>query len=644
MLKRKTLLSLSVLTLFLSSTSSVMAADKTTKYRVYQDARIMLETSDYKSAENYAKSYSRSHVEEIGTRQWLWDNYPRYKVYQHGYSSSAWEFASRDAAVREAAKWGSSNVRDLQSGGWIWDNYPKYRVFQGEITLDSWKFQTQADAVAEARKWANSYIVDLDTNRWVWDNVTENRKSELRNSGKKTYQVYQGTFTADNWKFAYLGDAVNESLKWSNSTIRNTENGKVVYSNVKPYKVYQYDHFLNSFLSLNDAINYAKLYDHTKITNDNAPAVGGKPGTIWNNYPYYQVLQNDKLIADFSTIPAALKYATGFANASIRTYDDGIRIWDNLRKLQFWGWNGSSSDTTIRSHVNNTSGLDVVSPTYFQLADNTGNISDTSNKATVDWLKKQGYSVHPLVANQFDTALTTQFLAKPEARTKFINDLVNKAVALGVDGLNIDFESLAGSDRDRFTAFMRELTQTAHAKKLIISVDLPRGSLSWNDKTAFDHEKLAGIVDYIITMTYDHHWKGSTEPGSVAGLSWVEQGVKEFLSYGIPRDKLIMGIPFYVREWKVDSTGKLDSNRALLMRDLPKLIAEKKASMTWDSRFNQYKVEYKQDGFTNVFWLENEESIKARIAIAKKYDLGGVAAWRLGYESQDLWNVMIREK
>lgn len=167
-------------------------------------------------------------------------------------------------------------------------------------------------------------------------------------------------------------------------------------------------------------------------------------------------------------------------------------------------------------------------------------------------------------------------MAKPEARTKFINDLVSKAVALGADGLNIDFENLAGSDRDRFTAFMQELTQKARAQKLIISVDLPRGSLSWNDKTAFDHEKLAGIVDYIITMTYDHHWKGSTEPGSVAGLSWVEEGVKEFLSYGIPRDKLIMGIPFYVREWQVDSSGKLVSNRALFMKDLPKLIARRR--------------------------------------------------------------------
>lgn len=210
--------------------------------------------------------------------------------------------------------------------------------------------------------------------------------------------------------------------------------------------------------------------------------------------------------------------------------------------------------------------------------------------------------------------------------------------------MNIDFESLSGSDRANFTAFMEELTAAAHARNLLISVDLPRGSAKWNAQTAFDHEKLGGIVDYIITMTYDQYWKGSTEPGSVAGLPWVEEGIKEFLSYGIPRDKLIMGVPFYVREWKVDSAGNLESNRALLMKDLEPLIQEKKATKTWDARFQQYRVEYMQDGYKNVFWLENEATIKARIDLAKKYELAGVAAWRLGYDNANVWQTMIQQK
>ncbi|MEK8127071.1 glycosyl hydrolase family 18 protein [Paenibacillus filicis] len=644
MLKRKTLLSLTVLSLLFSVAGPAAAADKTSKYRVYQNTALLYEASDYKSAEAYARGYTHSHVEEIGSRNWVWHNYPRYKVYQQGYSNAEWEFASLDQAIREASSWGNASVRDLQSGGWVWNNYPQYRLYQGEGTLDSWTFRTLNEAITEAKKWSNAHIIDLNTHAWVWDNISASVKNQTRSDSAKVYQVFQGEHTDDSWKFALLEDAINESLRWGGSTVVNTSSGSVVYSNIKPYKVYQNDTFLNDYLSLDDAISYAKQFAHTRIENEQASKRDGKTPVIWNNYPYYQVFQSNNLIADFTTIGSALQYAKGYSNASIRLYDDGTAIWDNLRKLQYWGWNGSSADATIRSQVNTTVGLDVVSPTYFVLADAAGNLTDTSNKETVAWLKKQGLSVHPLVNNQFDSALTTKFLASKDARAKFIQALVSKSAALGVDGINVDFESLAAGDRANFTTFMQEIVQAAHANNLLVSVDLPRGSVKWNAKTAFDHEKLADIADYIMTMTYDQYWKGSTEPGSVAGLQWVEEGVKEFLSYGIPRDKLIMGIPFYVREWKVDGSGNLVSNRAVLLKDIPALIRDKKATQTWDASFQQYKVEYNEGGFRYVFWLEDESTVKARIDIAAKHELAGVAAWRLGYDTTELWNMMLQQK
>jgi spore germination protein YaaH len=627
----------------MSAPGSAMAADKTTKYRVYQDDKILLETSDYKTAENYAKQFASSHVEDIGTRKWLWHNYPRYKLYQYDYSSSEWEFATLDQAVAEARKWSHASIRDLQSGGWVWNNYPKYRVYQGDITLDGWEFATLDQAVAEAKKWANSHIIDLKDHRWVWDNIPASVKNDLRTNGSKIYQVYQGTYTSEDWKFSYLEDAVNESLKWADSTIVNLEkNNQAVFSNIKHYRVYQNSNLLQSFLNVDDAINYAKLWAHAKVVYTGMPERPGSYG-IWNNYPYYQVYQDANLINEFNTIPEALSYAMYYSNASIRLLD-GTKIWDNFRKLQFWGWNGSSSDATIRGHVANTLGLDVDSPTYFELADSSGGLNDKSNKDTVAWLKNQGYKVYPLVSNQFDTALTSQFLANPQAQSNFIQALVKRATELGVHGLNIDFENVSGKDRAAFTAFMKNLTDAAHQNGLIISIDLPRGSLKWNAQTAFDHEKLAGIVDYIVIMAYDQYYSGSKEPGSVAGLDWVEEGVEEFLTYGIPRDKLIMGIPLYVREWKLDSGGNLVSNRALMMKDLTAWISSKKATLTWDERFKQYRAEYSEDGYNYVFWLENEDSVKARIDIAKKYDLAGVAMWRLGYDSADLWKSIIQQK
>ncbi|MEF3310917.1 glycosyl hydrolase family 18 protein [Paenibacillus sp. GYB004] len=612
------------------------APNKTTKYRVYQNEAALSEFSDLKQAIAYANWFTHSYVEEIETRNWVHHTYPRYKLYQYDVSLPGWEFATLEQAKAVAQYYGHASIRDMQSTGWVWNNYPRYRLYQGGITLDTWEFANLNDAIKEATYYLNAHVIDLETNQWVWDNLSAADKQKAR-EGAAVYQVYQKGQTKEEWKFAYLEDAVNESLKWSNSIVVDNSNGKkTVYSNESKYKVYQGNNLINEFVSINDAIYYAQWFLHISIKTD------GKE--IWNNYPYYQVYQSNEKVAEFKTIGEALQYAQWYKNISIRTYH-GDRIWNNFRKLLFWGWNGSSAADTIKKQVQTTAGLDVDSPTWFQLEDADGNLKDMSNKESVAWLKSQGHEVHPLVANQFNSTLTTQFLANPAAQQKFIAALVGRSSDLGVDGINVDFENLSGKDRKAFTAFIESLTAAAHAKGLKISIDLPRGSVKWNHQTAFDHEKLGSIVDYIITMTYDHHYSGSDKPGSVAGLAWVEEGVKEFLEYGIPRDKLMMGIPFYVREWKINSaTGALESNRAIYMKDLPALIESKKAVSVWDSQFGQYKVEYTEGEYKYVFWLENEETVKARVEIAKKYDLAGVAAWRLGYETTDVWNAILPQK
>ncbi|OCT14201.1 glycoside hydrolase family 18 [Paenibacillus pectinilyticus] len=628
------LLSITVPSTVLAASSSQMSTDKTTKYRVYQYNQVLMEFATYGQAEAYAKWFSNSHVEEIGSRNWLWSNSPRYQVYQQDVTLPEWQFTTLSDAINEAKKWTNASVRDLQSTGWVWNNYARYQLYQNEISLDSWKFTSLADAVAEARNWGNAHIIDLNSNQWIWDNISPSDKM-ANSAGSVLYKVYQGTFSAPNWAFASLEDAIKEAIKWGNSTVVNVNSQKTVYSNLKVYKVYQNDAFLQDFTSIDEAISYAQLWGHSSIYRD-----GRK---IWNNFASYQVYQSTNLIGEFKTLPEALAYGKQYSNASIQNLEHRM-LWDNYKKLQVWGWNGSSGADTIKAQVANTLGLDVDSPSYFELGDATGTLKDSSNADTVKWLQKIGTTVYPLVSNQFNATLTTQFLADSTAQDKFITALINRSVQLGVPGINVDFESLAGSDRNAFTAFIAKLTAAAHAKGLQISIDLPRGSVSWNHLSAFDHEKLGAIVDYIVIMAYDQYWRGSTSPGSVSGIPWADGGVQEFLSYGIPRDKIILGIPYYVREWQLDAKGALVGNRTVLMKDLPALIASKTTKQTWDNTFGQYRVEYQENGFTYVIWVENQATVTARMNIAKKYDIAGVAAWRLGYDSADLWQGVLQNK
>lgn len=613
------------------------AEDRTSKFRVYQNDQAMKEFSDERQAVAYAKGFTHAYVEQIVNRAWVWDNFPAYKVYQKDYSRPAWEFDTLSAAIAEAKKWGNASVRELSAGGWAWDNYPDhpgYRLYQGDKSLPDWHFPTVDAAKTEAKKWANAHIIDLSTNRWIWDNVPEATKTKLR-QGPETYRVYQGDNTLDQWGFSYLQDAVNESLKWANSRIEKTDIGDVVFRNEHAYTVTSSGTKKATFVSIEPAIAYAK--------KSPGHAVVWEGRKIWSNEPYYQVLQSGRFIQGFATPEKAAAFATKYKNSEVVTAE-GNRIWENMHHLLLLGWNGTSDANTIRNHVASTQGLDIDSPTWFTLGDANGTLWDQSSSETVSWLHGQGVEVHPLVHNQFDSKLTTQFLSDTAAQERFIRSLVESLVDIRADGVNIDFESMSGADRDRYTAFVKALSEAARAEGLTVSIDLPRGSVRWNHLTAFDHEKLAPLVDYIAIMTYDHHYRGSPTPGPVAGLSWTEEGVQEFLSYGIPRSKLLLGVPFYVRIWELDAYGLMVNNRAAWIKDIPTILDGAEVNRTLDAEHGLEKIEYRKDGKRYVFWLENQETVLKRMELAKRYDLAGLAAWRLGYEPEELWTELLRRK
>ncbi|PZD93623.1 glycoside hydrolase [Paenibacillus sambharensis] len=616
-----------------ASAPAAASTGKMTQYRVYQNEIALKEFATETQAVAYAKNFKYSHVEKIVNRQWVWDNLPRYEVYQNGQKLSGREYRTYQEALKTASTLANVHIRDLEKPGWVFSSYERYRLFQGDKTLPHWGYTTLAEAKKEAAKWGRAHIIDSASNTWVWDNMTAAQK-ELARSGQPVYNVMAADGLTVS-SHAFLLDAIRASNKLTGSTVMNTRSGTVVHSAVPSYTVYQNGKEVRSFFGLDNAISYAKTLAGAEIVKD---------GNVWwTNIPYLQVYQGDNLIRYFHTRASAITYAKSYANSKVVTADRRL-VWDNMKKLLYLGWSGSSSTPVVMGQVANTQGMDISSPTWFELAAADGTLKDASDAGVVSQLKAKGMQVMPLVHNQFDKAMTSKFLRDPAAQKRFIEALVNRLVKLEVPGVNLDFEELAGADRDLYTTFVRDLSQAVHAKGLTISIDLLRGDAAWNHKTAYDHEKLASYVDHVIIMAYDQYWKGSTSPGSVSGLDWTEQGIKDYLSYGIPRSKLMLGIPFYVREWKLDSNGRLLDSRAIFMKDVPALLAANSASSVYDPKFQQIKHTYVKDGYTYVLWAETADTVKKRIELAKKYDLAGVAAWRLGYESPEIWTMMLQIK
>ena len=204
--------------------------------------------------------------------------------------------------------------------------------------------------------------------------------------------------------------------------------------------------------------------------------------------------------------------------------------------------------------VQNMTGVNVISPTWFSVSDNDGNVSSLASGEYVMQAHEKGLKVWGLVDNFSENMSTTTVLSKTSSRQNLENQLVTYAMKSGLDGINIDFESLSEDVGIHFLQFLRELSIQCHENNLVLSVDNP---VPEDFTSHYDRTEQGKVVDYVIIMGYDEHYVGS-DVGSVASLPWVEQGVKDTLAE-VPAKRTILAIPFYTRLWKTTDGGALTS-------------------------------------------------------------------------------------
>lgn len=300
-------------------------------------------------------------------------------------------------------------------------------------------------------------------------------------------------------------------------------------------------------------------------------------------------------------------------------------------------WDVVTSETRNQDKI---SGLDILSPTWFDMEDADGNLKNKASRSYVDEAHSKGYRVWALVTNSFDRDLTRKVLASPRARQNVMRQLAVYSILYDLDGINIDFENVYDEDKDRLTAFVGEMSELFRSMGLVSSIDVtvPAQSSYWS--LCFDRKALAEKVDYMMVMTYDEHWATSPVSGSVASLPWVETNIEKMLKL-VPKEKLLLGIPLYTREWVETQEGSKvrTKSKTLWMEDVDTIIKEKKVVPTWQEETGQDYLSYKEDGKTHRIWIENAKSIKGRLALVHMYELAGVASWRKGFETSDIWAI-----
>ena len=281
----------------------------------------------------------------------------------------------------------------------------------------------------------------------------------------------------------------------------------------------------------------------------------------------------------------------------------------------------------------NMTGVNVISPTWFYLTDTSGNIASIASADYVSQAHEKGLQVWGLIDNFTQEVSTTETLSSTAARQNIISQLIQAAKDVGMDGINVDFESLSEDVGTHFLEFLRELSIECHKNNLVLSVDNP---VPEDFTSHYDRAEQGRVVDYVIIMGYDEHYVGS-EAGSVASLPWVEQGIQDTLDE-VPAKRVINAIPFYTRLWR--TTGGNVTSEAIGMDQAQQTIADNNVETYWDKTTSQNYGKYDIDNSTYQIWLEDAQSVAEKVKLVSKYDLAGVSAWKLGFENSGIWQVI----
>lgn len=302
-------------------------------------------------------------------------------------------------------------------------------------------------------------------------------------------------------------------------------------------------------------------------------------------------------------------------------------------------------------------GVTVVAPTWFSIADTKGNIQSIGDEEYVRKAHEANLKVWAVFRdfhggiNSYDE--TTRVLSYTSRRQTMLDQLMEQAKELGVDGINLDFELVNSECGPHYIQFVRELSARCREQGLVLSVD---NYTPQPYNTQYDLKEQGKVVDYVVLMAYDEYTAGSEKPGPVSSYSFVESGVVKAIE-SVPADRLIVGIPFYTRVWTLTSktgqsvAGETEStdgtypyhveSAAVGIRDVPEILEKAQKTGTLQHLHDDISggelIQWEADGAIKQMWPENLDTIEAKLKLIPAHGLAGVAEWKLGFETEDVW-------
>lgn len=281
--------------------------------------------------------------------------------------------------------------------------------------------------------------------------------------------------------------------------------------------------------------------------------------------------------------------------------------------------------------------MNVIAPTWYTIRNNDGDIRSIANAQYTAACHQKGMKVWGVVDNFNLGALNNKkIFSSTLTRKKMINKILREIQVADLDGINLDIEELKADEGEDYMQFVRELSIEMLKINKTLSVDT---YVPYNFNAHYNLSELNHFCDYVIIMCYDENYSGSKKAGSVSSISFVNRGIEETMKE-VSSDKIVIGLPFYTRIWATETDGKVTS-AALDSKSAYEEAIRRGIVFSFDEETEQnYGTIIDARGRKIECWLEDETSLKFKVAAVRAHGLAGTAAWKLTQEKPEFFKII----
>ncbi len=416
----------------------------------------------------------------------------------------------------------------------------------------------------------------------------------------------------------------------------------VIPTPVYTYTVQQGDTLGN--IAFRYGVTVQMIVEQNQLANPSAITVGQ---VLQIPIAFHTIQQGDslwKLAQQFATTVSALMQANGIVDPNNLTIGQVIRIPVRARPVKEVNTYITEVDQKAIQEIRNVGRyLTYLSPFTYAVKED-GSLTEMREGPILAAATEQRVAPLLVLTNfterKFSSDLAATILRNPTLQETVITNILSTMKAKGYKGLNIDFEYVYPEDRENYNAFLRRVVARLHPQGYLVSTALAP-KISGDQKgilyEAHDYKAHGEIVDFVVLMTYEWGWAGGS-PWAIAPINEMKK-VLDYAVTVIPRNKIMMGMPLYGRDWKIPWVQGTLATTVSPQRAL-QLAAKYGESIQYNETYQSPYFRYTdENGQQHEVWFEDARSVQSKFDTAKQYGLRGVSYWVLGNPFPQIWPV-----